>query len=136
MTLYEFAQEILGKEKIILFDIGARGLGGELNEIASLVEYYAFEPEREEYERLVNNPADQKQKQAKYASIKYDNHAIHSRSGEGTLFVTASPKFCSLLEPDSKVIERFPYWHSTGVKFGESLRVKNKYLLGLTRSTL
>jgi len=134
MELLEFAKEILHGDKIVLFDVGSRDMGNELRQIAPLVECYAFEPEPEEYERLVKvgGNYDNLSETNKYYSVKYDCHALHNRTGEGTLFITASPRFSSLLEPNQKTIEKFPYWNVNGAEIKHSLQVEDRVPVPVT----
>lgn len=128
MKLPGLALGVLGKgEKIVFVDVGARGSSLDLKQLAPIVKYYGFEPDSVEYERLVKSSAD-----ADYASVEYDNHALHSRSGKGTLFVTESPTFSSLLEPNLEVVEQFPYWHATGEEIGSYMHIKDRVSVPIT----
>lgn len=96
-------------EKIVLFDVGARG---GINQIipgwlpnarffksyADFFDCYAFEPDKEEASVLKNTGA--------YREV-YDQ-AIGANTGEMTLFITKEPDKSSTLEPDvSLLLESF-----------------------------
>lgn len=99
--------------KIICFDLGARNGIFELSSLAPFVKAYGFEPNPEEYKKLVTGNTDlmrtsiYKTFTPAYNSIDYFDVALSDYRGESDFFVTKGRGACSLHAPDLKNISRF-----------------------------
>lgn len=111
MTLLELARERLSGNFIQCVDAGARNGTFELSDLAPLVDVLGFEPNPEEYRKLVSGDTDLARatghRSPEYHSISYSDAGLHDREGEADLFVTRGPGACSVLSPNQEAVARF-----------------------------
>jgi len=94
----------LGLASIDFFDIGCSGpLSKKWTSIISFLNYFGFDPNKEECARLSALPH-------KYKSAKYLPFAIAGEKGEQTMYKTKSIYCYSLLCPNHKWLNRFSYF--------------------------
>lgn len=92
-------------------DVGGRGDAfSPLLPLASFADYYVAEPDEAEARRLV----EQLPRQASWRSVTVIPKAIANGADVRSLYVTQEPGMSSLLEPDSRLTERY----YLGRKFG------------------
>ncbi len=88
---------------LTLVDVGARNGITELAAVAPFVDAYGFEPNPEEYEKLVAGTTDASvvgQVTPPYRSIRYSPLAVGAVPGRARFFVTRGPGAAGLLEPN------------------------------------
>lgn len=85
-------------------DIGSRNGVLELGDLASFIEAYGFEPNPEEYEKLISGNTDLFKiggiSPPKYRALTYQPYAIGDRDGTTDFYITPGPGACGMLEPD------------------------------------
>lgn len=84
-------------------DVGSRNGLLELGDLASYVVAYGFEPNPEEYEKLVSGDTDASQVGATtppFQKLTYLPYALGDRCGAHTLYITRGPGAVGLLEPN------------------------------------
>src|SRR4051812_31523131 len=85
-------------------DIGSRNGVIEMRDIAKFVSAYGFEPNPEEYERLLSGNTEMKMvtgvTSPSYRHLSYSPYAIGDRNGESEFYVTPGPGACGMLEPN------------------------------------
>lgn len=84
-------------------DIGSRNGIIELVSIAEFVNAYGFEPNPDEYEKLVSGKTDAAKfgiKSPKYRSINYSAYAISDKNGVQPFYVTKGPGAAGMKEPN------------------------------------
>jgi FkbM family methyltransferase len=92
-------------------DVGGRGKAfSPLLPLASFADYYVAEPDDAEARRLV----DQLPRQAPWRSVTVVPKAIANSADVRSLYITDKPGMSSLLEPDSRLTQRY----YLGKKFG------------------
>jgi FkbM family methyltransferase len=88
---------------INLIDVGASGeLSGKWKPVEKLLNLFAFEPNAEECERLSRSPNN-------FHSATYLPYAVSDAGGEAILYMTKSIYCCSLLKPNSELLDRFSF---------------------------
>jgi len=97
-----FMHQKNNKEKITVFDVGARGGFRLLKKLHSKINVYFFEPEPKSFDDLKNICLKNKS----FASIHLYNTALSDSINVVSLYRTAHLDMCSLLEPDSKQFEK------------------------------
>jgi FkbM family methyltransferase len=80
----------------VFVDVGARDGIVELRDIRSRTSAYGFEPNAEEFEKLVSVTAPD----GGYRKLVYCPYAVGDFCGKGDLCITSSPQASGLLEPD------------------------------------
>lgn len=88
---------------ITFLDVGSRNGIIELASIAQFVRAYGFEPNQEEYEKLVSGTTDASLvgvQMPAYRSTTFSPFALADRTGRLPLYITRSPGPVGLLEPD------------------------------------
>ncbi len=85
-------------------DIGSRNGVLELRDLARFIEAFGFEPNPEEYEKLITGETDGFKlygtKPPNYRKLTYHPYAIGNRNGESEFYVAPGPGDAGLLEPD------------------------------------
>lgn len=99
------ARRILDSQRtqIIFVDVGSRNGIIELAGIAPFVKAYGFEPNPEEYKKLMSGKTDAAAYgivSPKYSSIQYYPYALGEQNGTATFYVTAGPGAAGLLPPN------------------------------------
>jgi len=91
------------KEPIIVADIGARGGVQERWKTVDkkFIKMLGFEPDEEEYKRLVKISKKQ-------FHIEYFNCALHNKNAEVDFYITRNPNNSSILPPNSDFWKKFP----------------------------
>ena len=90
-------------QTLVLVDVGARNGPRHLEDLAEDVDVYAFEPNPEEYKKLVEGTTDAAKlgmPQSPYKSVRYFPYALGNVDGQADFHVTPGPGACGLLEPD------------------------------------
>jgi len=121
------------RNKIICFDLGARNGTFELSSLAPFVQSYGFEPNREEYEKLITGntdlmrATDYKTVMPAYHAIHYFDMALYDHKGESDFFVTAGAGAASLHAPHLQSISRFHHsLHGKPYPIQFEIKEKNK----------
>lgn len=107
--------------KLTFVDIGSRNGIIELASIAEFVDAYGFEPNPDEYNKLVKGETDASKigiKQPKYNSISFSPYAVGNVSGCFPFYVTKGPGAAGMLKPN---IERLEEIHWQGFSFKKNL---------------
>lgn len=99
------ARRLLAERNVAItfVDVGSRNGILELAGIADFVQAYGFEPNREEYEKLVTGTTDAALlgvRMPAYRSVTFSPHALADQNGRFPLYITRSPGAVGLLEPD------------------------------------
>lgn len=85
-------------------DIGSRNGVLELGDLADFIEAYGFEPNPEEYDKLISGQTDLVKvggmSSPKYRRLSYQPYAIGDRNGTTDFYITPGPGACGMLEPD------------------------------------
>lgn len=90
-------------QSLVLVDVGARNGPRHMEDMAPQVDVFAFEPNPEEYRKLVEGRTDAIQcgiPLPPYKSITYFPYALFNANGPSEFFVTPGPGACGLLEPE------------------------------------
>lgn len=123
----ELVRAVLGDQQLVVVDGGARNKTWELPGLASFCRVISFEPNREEYAKILTGTTDleaaQKVRDLPYRSIRYVNKAVADCLGKTTLKVTQGPGASSLLEPDDKVLGAIEHHFPFGKDLAEQFRV-------------
>lgn len=98
--------KILSEKNISInfVDIGSRNLVVEMESLASLVNVYGFEPNPDEYRKILEKKTDASflgVKSPNYKSISYSPYAISNIQGVSDFYVTVGPGAAGMLEPDT-----------------------------------
>lgn len=113
--------------RVTLLDIGSRNGIGVFAHLAEHTHAYGFEPNPEEYRRLVSRTTDFDKLAGKprspYAKLSYFPTAVAGHSGEATLHVTRSPSASSLYAPNASLLDRFDIARKFDVVEKEKVRV-------------
>lgn len=112
--------------EITFVDIGARNGVLQLADLAPWVKAYGFEPNPEEYGKLLNNTTDAFRiagiESPKYKSLEYSPFAISDQNGRSTFYITPGPGACGLLEPDVERLREIKWKGRTFKKsFGDDI---------------
>lgn len=89
--------------RLSFVDIGSRNGVIELFDISEFVDAHGFEPNPDEYKKLVQGTTDAASHgiySPSYGSLKYHPYAISDRAGEGNLYITRGVGASGMLEPD------------------------------------
>lgn len=88
---------------IEFIDIGASGgFPRSWQSFLAKINYYAFEPNKEECERLCAQPSS-------FNRVQYFPYAVADQPGEATLYKTQDMFCYSLLEPNQKLLDRYVF---------------------------
>jgi hypothetical protein len=89
---------------ITFVDIGSRNGVPELQDLARFVEACGFEPNPDEYEKLVTGKTDLFRiggiSSPSYRKLSYQPYAIGNRDGKSDFYITPGPGACGSLEPN------------------------------------
>jgi FkbM family methyltransferase len=89
---------------ITFVDVGSRNGVLELRDLAEFVEAYGFEPNPEEYEKLIAGKTDLFLlggiSSPSYRRLSYFPYAVGNFCGKQEFYVTPGPGACGVLEPD------------------------------------
>lgn len=88
---------------ILFVDIGSRNGVIELKDVASFVKAYGFEPNPDEYKKLITNKTDAAAfgiSSPRYKSLIYSPYAVASQTGSFPFYVTKGPGAAGMLEPN------------------------------------
>ena len=106
----EHFRRFLQGRNLLYVDVGAQGGASDLSRIASFTHCYGFEPNPDEFKKLIFKNDDRMRRRApqdpEYARIEYFDLALADAAGEMDLNITANPALSSLLEPDEAVHEQ------------------------------
>lgn len=90
--------------ELAFVDVGSRNGVLELRDLAPFVDAYGFEPNPEEYEKLLAGTTDLEQfygvRAPDYRSLTYLPYALGGRSGRHEFHVTPGPGAAGVLEPN------------------------------------
>jgi len=85
-------------------DVGSRNGVLELADLAEFIDAYGFEPNPEEYNKLISGKTDAftlcKVKSPNYRKLSYYPYALNNKTGEDEFYVTPGPGAAGLLEPN------------------------------------
>jgi len=94
----------LGQEGLGVVDVGSRGgIQAMFMEVAPLLQVVGFEPDRDEWERLVAAPPAES-----FKSLIHLPYALGAVDGEGLLHVNRERGTSSFYEPNREWLDRFP----------------------------
>ncbi len=127
MVLPERIGSLLGKDPIVVLDGGARNGTFELPGLARYVHVYGFEPNREEYEKLLTGKTDVYKasgvRPPPYAKAVFLPTALAHFSGVRPLHVTKGPGSCSLMEPNQAVTSQYEQGWAWNFEISGSIQV-------------
>lgn len=90
--------------RIVFVDVGSRNGVIELTDVAPFVDAIGFEPNPQEYDKLVFGTTDLERLHGvaspPYRRLEYLPYALGGRSGRHSFYVTPGPGAAGLLEPD------------------------------------
>lgn len=105
-SILQDVSRLLEQRKLTLsfVDIGSRNGVLELRDLARFIDAYGFEPNPDEYDKLITGETDGFKlygtKPPNYRSLTYQPYAISNKDGEHEFYVTPGPGAAGLLEPD------------------------------------
>jgi len=108
---FEFITNFFKKDPLVFVDIGARGGAHEIiNSFSKLTNVIAFEPDKEEFEKLKISSVDKND----YLSFTLINEALDQTSKKTNLYIASNPNNTSLLEISSSFFSRYGNnnWHT------------------------
>lgn len=106
---------------IVFVDIGSRNGIVELSGVSNSVDAYGFEPNKEEFDKLVSGRTDAAAvgiKQPKYHSVNYSPYALGNVRGRFPFYITKGPGAAGMLKPD---VERLKEIHWKGDLYKNNL---------------
>lgn len=126
--ILSFIEKVIKKNdlKLVFFDVGSRNGILELADLASFTETYGFEPNPEEYQKLLSGKTDAfllcGVKVPNFKKISYFPYALNNFSGRQEFFVTPGPGACGLKEPNLENLNKI-VWKGKKYKknFGEDI---------------
>lgn len=89
---------------IVFVDIGSRNGVIELKDVAQFVKAYGFEPNPDEYEKLMTGKTDAAAfgiHSPHYKSLIYSPYALANEAGNFPFYVTRGPGAAGMIEPDT-----------------------------------
>ncbi len=102
---------LLIEHPIVMLDVGARNDTLELPRLADLIVSWGFEPNIEEYQKLISGQTDRFKatglRSPRYRSNTYLPLALADVEGEVPLYITKGAGAVSLLKPNPRFLERF-----------------------------
>jgi len=99
------AFQALAEEGLGVIDVGSRGgVQGMLMDVAPLLHVVGFEPDREEWQRLVAAPAG-----GSFKSLTHLPYALGESDGERVLYVNRERGTSSFYQPNREFLARFPH---------------------------
>lgn len=104
MSVPELLSGLLAKDRIILFDVGAKGGTFELPRLAGFSDCFGFEPNPAEYAKL--DAAQHSKKHPKYHRASYFPLALNEEEGTVSFHISQHAAYSSLLEVDWYTHER------------------------------
>ena len=107
----EALRPVLADSPLIVLDGGARNGTFETPNLAPYTHVYGFEPNNEEYQKLLTGKTDLYkacgEKTPKYAKVIWCPAALADTDGRRTLHITKGPGACSLMRPNFRLINTY-----------------------------
>lgn len=100
-------------------DIGSRNGIIELASVAEFVNAYGFEPNPEEFSKLISGTTDASKigiKSPKYKKISYSPYALSDTNGRQPLYITKGPGACGMKEPNMERLKEIRFHGGSAYK--------------------
>lgn len=109
-----YAKKILSDSGIDIefVDVGSRNGIIELASVAGFVNAYGFEPNPEEFSKLVSGTTDASKigiKSPKYKKISYSPYALSDTRGKQPFYITKGPGACGMKEPNMERLKEIRF---------------------------